>query len=241
MKIKQGIIFPFLGMLIFIFLSCMTIKQYGIETTAFETELSGNIKEFKKSDDVDSRDIILSGKTDFRFGFDPLYLNTVDLMKWTGKVFLNDALYNININYRKMTENNRILNIRAIDIQNLPPIYKFEKFDISGSQAIWEKEVHESELPVKLASFSVEGVEFSVLLTSMNTVSTMKDSMSSFIQMITLKEQVFQIVDRNGTVYAEFSYDSYKIFSVPDSKIDEKLLWPCIAVFSTLRNIVLNI
>ena len=237
MKIKQGIIFTFLGMLVFISSSCMTVKQYGTETAAFETELSGNIKEFKKSDDVDSSDIILSGKTDFRFGFDPLYLNTVDLMKWTGKVFLNDASYNININYRKMTENNIILNIREIDIQNLPPIYKFEKFDISGSQAIWEKEVYESELPVKLASFSVEGVEFSVLLTSMNTVSTMKDSMSSFIQMITLKEQIFQIVDKNGTVYAEFSYDSYKIFSVPDSKIDEKLLWPCIAVFSVVRNI----
>lgn len=233
MKTKHGIIFLSLG--IFIFSSCITVKYYGTDTTAFETKYFGNIIEFKKSAVADSNDIILNGKEDFRLGFDPLYPNEVDLMKWTGKIWFNDISYDIQINYRQKKGNYGIENIRELDIQNLPPIYRFEKFNISGSQAIWEKSVHESELPVKLATFSIEDAEFYVLLTSMHTVATMKDSMSSFIQMVKSKDQVFHIVSSDGIIYAEFTNDKYKIFKVNNSKLVPEKLWPCIAVFSIVR------
>ena len=45
MKTKHGIIFLSLG--IFIFSSCITVKYYGTDTTAFETKYFGNIIEFK--------------------------------------------------------------------------------------------------------------------------------------------------------------------------------------------------
>ena len=63
----------------------------------------------------------------------------------------------------------------------------------------------------------------------------MKDNMSSFIQMVKSKDQVFHIVSSDGIIYAEFTKDKYKLFEVNNSKLDSKKLWPCIAVFSIVR------
>ena len=63
----------------------------------------------------------------------------------------------------------------------------------------------------------------------------MKDNMSSFIQMVKSKDQVFHIVSSDGIIYAEFTKDKYKIFKMNNSKLVSEKLWPCIAVFSIVR------
>ncbi len=249
MKNRQSIIFPFLGILVFLFSSCMTIKQYGQNTDSFEVLYSGEIKKFKKSGTYTESDIVVNDR-DKSGGVFILFSDLpVANRKMKGTISLYDFEYAIKMSYRQEYEgdrpySNRISKVTNVTIEGLPAMYQFSKFDIERRFSFKEKNiitVYENDMPVVFTNFSIGENDFSVLVTVMNVLPSSDDNISSFTELIPLKEQIFQIVDKNGTVYAEFSYDSYKIFSVPDSKIDEKLLWPCIAVFSTLRNIVLNI
>lgn len=209
------------------------ITYHSADTDNIPPAYSGNIKSYKKSETYKTNDIVLKGEKAGRWGIDILYPYQADLMKWTGTVSYNDISYPIQINYNDHTE---IHLIRAIHIMNLPSVYKFKKFNISDNSSIWEKNVRESDLPVKLTSFLIGGKEFSLLLTSMSVFPTMKEGLSSFYHMVILDEQRFHIADQSGTVYAEFTKDRYQIFDVP-SETDPELFQLCIAAFSIVRNI----
>ncbi len=249
MKINKTFLLILVFLSFFLFSSCMTIKQYGQNTDSFEVLYSGEIKKYKKNGTYTESDIVVNDTNKYGGVFILFSDLPVANRKMKGTISLYDSEYAIKMSYRQEYEgdrpySNRISKVTNVTIEGLPAMYQFAKFDIERRFSFKEKNiitVYEKDMPVVFTNFSIGENDFSVLVTVMNVLPSLDDNISSFTELIPLKEQVFQIVDKNGTVYAEFSYDSYKIFSVPDSKIDEKLLWPCIAVFSTLRNIVLNI
>lgn len=232
---KQNILLFSLFIISILTVSCTSIRYYGIDTSDLRTQLTGNI--LVKSKNIDFYDIVLDGKTKLDIGFENLFSGETRFMKWKGKISLAESMYDIQIRYKEHFSDERgVESIESIRIENLPPIYKFNAFDITGSIAIWDKYVYESDLPIVLTAFSIGGKEYRLLLTSMNTVSTMKNSMDSYLGLMSTDKQVFHIIDEKGEIHAEFTKDYYRIFDV-ESEIDSKLLWPCIASFSIIRNI----
>lgn len=231
---KRNILFSSIFIISILTVSCTSTRYYGINTTDLRTQLTGNI--LVKPKNTDFYDIILDGETKLDIGFENLASGETQFMKWNGNIGLAESMYDIQIRYKQYFGEKGVTHILSISIENLPPIYKFNAFDITGSTAIWDKYVYESDLPVMLTAFSIGGKGYTLLLTSMNTVSTMKNSMDSYLGLMSTDKQVFHIIDEKGEIHAEFTKDYYRIFDV-ESEIDSKLLWPCIASFSIIRNI----
>ena len=231
---KQNILLSSIFIISILTVSCTSIRYYGIDTSDLRTKFTGNI--LVKPKNIDFYDIILDRKTELGIGFKNLVSGETQFMKWKGKISLAESMYDIQIRYKQYFGEKGVTSIESIRIEDLPPIYKFNDFDITGFSLFRDKNVYESDLPIVLTAFSIGGKEYRLLLTSMNTVSTMKNSMDSYFGLMSTDQQVFHIIDKEGEIHAEFTKDYYRIFEV-EPEIDSKLLWPCIASFSIIRNI----
>ena len=231
---KQNILLSSIFIISILTVSCTSIRYYGIDTSDLRTKFTGNI--LVKPKNIDFYDIILDRKTELGIGFKNLVSGETQFMKWKGKISLAESMYDIQIRYKQYFGEKGVTSIESIRIDDLPPKYKFNVFDITGFSLFRDKNVYESDLPIVLTAFSIGGKEYRLLLTSMNTVSTMKNSMDSYFGLMSTDQQVFHIIDKEGEIHAEFTKDYYRIFEV-EPEIDSKLLWPCIASFSIIRNI----
>lgn len=228
-----------------LFISCATTTTYhGLDATGLVQMHSGRILETPLSEENQNEDIVC--KTDSSGGlvFNGLWSSKVSLGEWSGTITMKDSTYSPVVNYHKeINENVSEYSTtyitrawKAITVSDLPG-YKIKEFSITKSLLPWEKKIHENEMPSKITSFSVDGNDFSLLMTGIEYVQgELGAPIAAPHTVFTMDDQIFQIMDDEGRLHAEFTKDSYRIFEV-DPGFNPQRLWPGIAVFSVIRNI----
>lgn len=238
-----------LSLLIFFLLSSctsVTISTFqGIDVTGMQAKLTGEIRKVKSFSENEEDDILWKTDGLDKVIFRRLFSEEIHLTEWTGRIHKGNSYHAPIIDYRNAVEVRNIsgtkyyssLGFKAFSIMKLPSSYRFKDFNVSKSVSPWDKKVNHTELPLALTSFSIEGKDFSLLLTSMEyRQGSFGDTTESLYNLVTMDDQIFQIMDNEGRLHAEFTKDSYRIFEV-DSEFDPQKLWPCIAVFSIIRNL----
>ena len=157
MKINK-IFLPVLPVLfLFLFVSCTSIQNYGQNTENFEVLYSGEIKKFKKSGTYTETDIVVNDRDKSGIGFERLISGSVTYMKMGGTISLSDSVYTLKISYKhEFDDKDSIHSVKNIVVEDLPAMYQFAEFDISGTAVSIKKYIHENDMPVVLTDFSIK-------------------------------------------------------------------------------------
>ncbi len=152
-----------------------------------------------------------------------------------------------------------VLGLQDIEIEKLPENYKFKrKFDppSGGGNGTFHLWLEKNDFPVEYMDFTIDSKQFSIVMTKMRSIQPMfgdATTTTTFEDAFMDGEQLFQIVDEKGSIYAEFvtSYyeyvsnngwfgkyeyrdGSYTIFEV-DEGFDEEKLIPIIGIIDILK------
>ncbi len=233
----------------FFIISCSSvqnIQSYGYDSTGFSIAEYGAIKEYKKNELYSSNDIIYKGKFSNKFdGLWNFFFSNDELIVWEGEVAFLNTTHKPQISYYKeriTTENpnnpdeidTEIVSLYDISIKAESSLYRFDDFSIEDDIA--ERLYRLKSTPV-LATFYIGTIQFSLVITSIEEIQ-FTDEPFTFLggystSAIGLPEQIFQIIDETGMVFAEFTHNSYKIYDA-STEFDEAILIPCIAYYSII-------
>ena len=123
--------------------------------------------------------------------------------------------------------------MNMIKVKGFDDSYSFSEMKIREPQF---STIVKKDLPYSFTDFSVDGHDFSLLLTQMEEPLIKTDfAPTTLFGLWRYKNQVFAIVDKSdGETVAQFTSDAYTIQKIPSDSSAEKLCF-AIAVFSIIR------
>ncbi len=155
---------------------------------------------------------------------------------WKGKMNVkNSEKEDMEISYLVTQDNEtcKPAEMNMIKIKGFDDSYSFPEMKIREPQF---STIIKKDLPYAFTDFSLDGHDFSLLLTKMDEPLIKTDyAPTTLFGLWRCKNQIFSIIDKNnGELCAQFTGDSYTIQKVPSETSAEKLCY-AIAVFSIIQ------
>lgn len=219
--------------------SCMTpIRMYyGIDTTSLPVRTVAGVYRYSLDYTYSSHDIVFSNKELFSWmTFNIDFFSSIQNWspkKWDATIRHGDDVLNFTVTGMYIEGvNTKYYTMDDIQVKKFPERYRFRQFHLSDD---W---YNDYELPLTIASFSIDDKEFDIQITVMEIQSDLgiRTNGAHLADMLVYNDQIFIIADKEGRVYAEITSTGYTIFDV-DTLIGEEDLWPCIGAFIVVKDI----
>lgn len=182
---------------------------------------------------TDTNGIILQGRTGESFlGTWFILGNSITNYAWSGSFTASGIKQSLTIT--SVANNSPFPGINSVTIKKMPEIWKFEKFNISDTGSFGD-----DQIPARLTGFSLDNKNYSVMVTVADKIDGVK-LVHSMYMLMNRPDQIFQIVDESGTVYAEFTKDSYRLFDVVNQD-DIGRMQSAVAIYSIVHRMCTEI
>lgn len=209
--------------------SCLTTDFYGKDTSTLTADINGKI--LISSAKSSTNDIYIDGKREISWG-----IMNIEWWKWIGKSSFNNMTYHIDVRYRGLVDEDDDLDgFDSVKIKKNDK-YEFNSFKVPDAGLFASKLVRSTEMPFTLTSFFIEDREYFVNITSMRHFNLQEVYVDYVMNLMTLKNQIFQITNKKGELVAEFTNNDYKVFRVENEKDIEDFIYP-IAVFCLIHKL----
>ncbi len=228
-----------------LFTACKSVaKSYDEDTSGLTVAAKGVVTNYRPlSPKAGAGDIGYDGKyilvdtTKDNFSDTSSSISSSNV-EWDGLLRRDNNSYPMNVQYTVRI--NDAYYALSIDVNKPPAMLSFESMEFRDFDSLADKDstfVGMSDMPLKIASFNINGKPFLVEVTQFNVSGYVKEPKASVLGLISDKKQVFYIKDAAGKVNAKFTRDSYEIYD-SDMKPDD--IWPAIASFCLIQDICIN-
>lgn len=233
-------IFITFSMALLVLSSCAT-TNYGKSVEENSVVLSGRVIKSDKRVKAEANDILFEGEgtnwknknavevsVPFVFGSRIYPTDHTHEFQWKGTASVGDFAQEVLLTYTWENDTNG----HVSEISNVcifvpdSATYKFMPFTLEKEDMFLTNLISSDDMPYDMTQVMIDGKAY-VLQAQCKNLGDIPQC-----ALLTMKNQVFRIVDEDGNVCAEFDDSSYKIFET-ENITPEKIL-PCVAAYSML-------